>query len=676
MLRLLKHLYNQVVGSPLSGSWPLQWNGPATLTLTAANTYTGGTVINGGTVQVGNGEATGSLPYAQVTNNANLIYDLSTSGSWIDYPITGSGNVTFTGGASFGFSAVPQTYTGSTTIAAGTSLTLGQGGSGAAMPGPTSMIDNGSFTVNSASNLVMGFPISGTGAVSQEGSAALTLGVSPQTDLQSVPNETGTTYQLTITAGSTGVVLADHAYQPSMNMPVAGMTAGSTFWILNNATSPTTINTVGTNLTSPLTVGIKGVSAVFAYDGARWVYSGNSAIALSYTGPTNVLSGTLSINNVGSGSNNANVGGNQLATSALNIATGSTLNINYLGNFSSANNGTTISGGGTLNFSGGAWWMGNGGTGTAITVAMSAGATINVLTGTLKNDYGNCDWSANLGDLNVAAGATFDVRNNNVWVGQLNGAGPVINSAGTNALTIGAGNADGGYYSGVISGPLSVVKVGSGTQTFAGSSNTFSGNLTISGGLLVLKNGATPSNGTIVMNGGTLCFHPGSTSSAYNYSNNISVTADSTIASDDGNTYLLNPVTLGSGNPILTLGTAGWSGKYLYVSGNISGTGGILIQANAFTPDGYPTSTSGQVIFSGNNTYKGLVSVNSGTLLINSASGLGPAQHNINSGGILSLGTNSTTSNSSVVIYSGGTFNMNGHSYAGSINNQGGTINK
>ena len=61
----------------ISGSGELRQLGSGTTTLTADNTYTGGTVIAAGTLQVGNGGTTGQLGSGAVTNNGSLIFNRS-----------------------------------------------------------------------------------------------------------------------------------------------------------------------------------------------------------------------------------------------------------------------------------------------------------------------------------------------------------------------------------------------------------------------------------------------------------------------------------------------------------------------------------------------------------------------------------------------------------------------
>ncbi|MEO7072461.1 MAG: autotransporter-associated beta strand repeat-containing protein, partial [Rhodanobacter sp.] len=58
----------------VSGIGSLAQAGSGVLSLTGANTYSGGTTINAGTLQVGNGGTTGSIT-GNVTNNASLVFN-------------------------------------------------------------------------------------------------------------------------------------------------------------------------------------------------------------------------------------------------------------------------------------------------------------------------------------------------------------------------------------------------------------------------------------------------------------------------------------------------------------------------------------------------------------------------------------------------------------------------
>ncbi|WP_170916242.1 autotransporter-associated beta strand repeat-containing protein, partial [Salmonella enterica] len=97
----------------ISGSGQVVKSGDKTLTLSGANSYTGGTTISGGTLVATNVEALGS---GDITDNATL--ELNTGGDF-DNAISGSGQVVKSGDETLTLSGT-NTYTGGTTISGGT----------------------------------------------------------------------------------------------------------------------------------------------------------------------------------------------------------------------------------------------------------------------------------------------------------------------------------------------------------------------------------------------------------------------------------------------------------------------------------------------------------------------------------------------------------------------------
>ncbi|WP_141028055.1 autotransporter-associated beta strand repeat-containing protein, partial [Salmonella enterica] len=75
----------------IGGTGSVVKSGDETLTLSGANSYTGGTTISGGTLVASNVEALGT---GDVTNNATL--ELNTGGDF-DNAISGSGQVVKSG---------------------------------------------------------------------------------------------------------------------------------------------------------------------------------------------------------------------------------------------------------------------------------------------------------------------------------------------------------------------------------------------------------------------------------------------------------------------------------------------------------------------------------------------------------------------------------------------------
>src|SRR5262249_36027525 len=143
-----------------------------TLLLTAANSYSGGTAINGGTLQIASdanlGDLAGALSLdggtlrttANITS-ARVVTLNAGRGTFETQPSTtltltsaigGAGALTKTGAGSLILIA-DSTYTGGTTIAAGT-LQLGNGGTAGSIQGDVA--NNGSLAFNRADTLTFG----------------------------------------------------------------------------------------------------------------------------------------------------------------------------------------------------------------------------------------------------------------------------------------------------------------------------------------------------------------------------------------------------------------------------------------------------------------------------------------------------------------------------------------
>ena len=186
------------------------------LTLTATNTYTGVTTINAGTISVGtigNGGAAGNLGQATnastniVLGGGTLKYTGSTATSdraftitagttgTIDVPTgvtltlagatgtTTTGALTKTNSGTLNLSGV-NTYTGTTTISAGT---LAITGSGSLNSGSYagSIVDNATFIYSSSATQTLSGVISGTGALTKDTDTSSVLTLSNTKDRKS-----------------------------------------------------------------------------------------------------------------------------------------------------------------------------------------------------------------------------------------------------------------------------------------------------------------------------------------------------------------------------------------------------------------------------------------------------------------------------------------------------------
>jgi|GEM_PF-1436327 len=107
-----------VVAKAFSGAGDFEQRGTGTLTLTAANSYTGTTTITNGILQVGNGGTTGQLGTGAVTNNTKLVFNRSNN-SIVANDITGTGSLEQAGAGQTTLIGT-NSYSGTTLVSSGT----------------------------------------------------------------------------------------------------------------------------------------------------------------------------------------------------------------------------------------------------------------------------------------------------------------------------------------------------------------------------------------------------------------------------------------------------------------------------------------------------------------------------------------------------------------------------
>ena len=145
----------------ISGSGSFTKLGQGNLTLSGTNSYTGGTTISSGSLIGSTQSLTGNI-----VDNASVIFDQSTAGTFAGN-ISGTGALLKLGAGSLTLSG-RNSYTGGTTITTGTLI-----GSSQSLTG--NIVDNAFLTFDQSSDAVFAGRISGSGALTKQGSGSLTL---------------------------------------------------------------------------------------------------------------------------------------------------------------------------------------------------------------------------------------------------------------------------------------------------------------------------------------------------------------------------------------------------------------------------------------------------------------------------------------------------------------------
>ena len=459
---------------------------PTNFSLNNTGAFTGTVVINSGLVapsadsafgntanviqlNAANGASAGLVATANLTLPSTRSIQLTTAGGngvfraygsttfEIDGAISGPGNFFKTdGGTVLLAGAASNTYTGTTTVGAGT-LILSKTGA-VAVPG----------------NLVIYGGANVWGTVNNQ--------LNPNAILS---NGNATQWACFTLLGGTQTI--GGLNNPANNMMVANST------VSNGAASP--------NNSGAGSLVLAG-SGNYTYGGDMWnAWGGGGTLALTmsgqgmqtlsggninYTGATNVNGGTLGLQDT-TGFN-----------SAINVGAGGALNLlRTCAGFGNRSNiaANTITGSGVINVNNAANSTGNTDGGWVRTSGLNFSGTINVNSGVFGTDGGAITGTATV---NVASGAVFTNHSGSITIGALNGSGdvtPAQTGGGTYGFTVGNGGGS-GTFTGIIhgnnststdgameAGYIRLTKTGGGTEVLTGV-NTYSAGTELLGGTL------------------------------------------------------------------------------------------------------------------------------------------------------------------------------------------------
>ncbi len=598
----------------IGGTGSVVKSGDKTLTLSGANSYTGGTTISGGTLVASNVEALGS---GDVTDNATL--ELNTGGDFANN-IGGTGSVVKSGDKTLTLSGT-NSYTGGTTISGGTLVA-----NNVEALGTGDVTNNATLELNTGGDFDNA--ISGSGQVVKSGDKTLTLsGANSYSGATTISG--GTLIATHVNALGTGAIdnRASLLLDASGQFTVTDLTTESGGNTEIGAGSTLQATTLTQKSDSTLTINLNG----------------NTVDPVIHAASQVSLAGTLDITGVGDVLDSDPASTDDLDTFTL-IASDKTI----AGDFEKltvagmdADLADFITVDGRIDDTGKQYELT-----TALTWYADRDDAVTDAHGTFN--LTNADGSFAVNTVLENVDATLDPASATGWDGTSlikQGAGTLILNAentytggttisggtlvATNVEALGSGDVTdnavlelntGGTFDNAISGSGQVVKSGDETLTLSGS-NTYTGGTLISGGTLVATNvdalgtGDVTDNATLELNTG------GTFDNVISGSGQVVKSGDDTLTLSGANSY--------TGGTLISGGTLVATSVEALGSGDV--TDNAVLELNTGGTFDNAISGSGQVVKSGDktltlsgaNSYTGGTTISGGTLVASNVEALG-----------------------------------------------------